>query len=70
MYVYIYLIFFILGCAGSLLLHDISLVAAVGSYFLAAVHGLLTGVTSLAEHRLSATEAQQLWFPGSRAQAQ
>jgi len=34
------------------------------------VRGLLTTVTFLvAEHRLQAAGAQQLWFPGSRAQA-
>ena len=37
---------------------NFSLVAALGSYFLAVVRGLLNGVTSLAGHGLSAMEAQ------------
>ena len=48
-----FLYFFIVGCAGSSLLHGLSLVAASGRYSLAVVPSLLIVVASLvAEHRL------------------
>ena len=53
-----------------------SLAVAKGSYSLVAVHGLLIAVASLvAEDRHTgfssfSTWAQELWLPGSRAQAQ
>ena len=60
-------------------LHGLSLVAATGDYSLVAVCGLLIAVASLVpEHRLylgwpgfssCGLWAQQLWLPGSRAQA-
>ena len=46
------------------------LTAASGGHSLATGRGRLTTVTSVAEHRLQGTCAQQLRFPGSRAQAQ
>ena len=45
--------YFIFGCAGSLLLHSLSPVAASWGLLLSLLHGLLTAVASLvADHRL------------------
>jgi len=70
---------FVFGCAGSSLLHRISLVATNGGYSPVVVLGLLyCGGFSCCRAQApgsigfsnSGTWAQQLWFPGSRAQAQ
>ena len=50
---------FIFGCAGSSLLHGSSLVSGSGTT-LAMVHGLLTVVTSVAEHGPMGPRAVQL----------
>ena len=52
-------------------LHRFSLVAASRGYSLAAVHGLLTAVASLAvEHRLQGVRASVVVAPSSGAQTQ
>ena len=52
------MVFFFFDCAGPLLLPDFSLVEVSEGYSLGAVHGLLTGVASLAAvHRLQSTGA-------------
>ena len=62
-------VFLFTGCAGSLLLRDLPLAVASGGYS-AALQGPLAAEASLAmEHQLQARGLQQLWPPGSRAQA-
>ena len=65
-------IFFInFGCLGSSLLCGLCLVVASGGCSLVVVLRLLIAVTSLvAEHGLETCRRQQLWLPGSIAQAQ
>ena len=59
---------FIFGCAGSSLLHRLSLAVASGAYSPCGVQASHCG-TSLVEHGLSNVRAQLLWLRGSRAQA-
>ena len=61
---------FTFGCAGSLLLHRLSLAAASRGCSPVAVCGLLIAVASLdAELGLEGTWAQWSWLPGSGVQA-
>ena len=64
-------IYLFLAVLGLYCCTSFSLIAASGDSSLVAVCGLLLAATFLvAEHRLYGAQAQQLQFPGSRAQAQ
>ena len=61
---------FSFGCAGSLLLHGLSLVVVSRVYTPVVMHGLLIAVAFLgAEHGLQGAQTL-VGFPGSRAQTQ
>ena len=59
---------FVFGCAGSLPLPRLSLVATHGGYSPVAVHGVLTTVTSpVAEHRFQEARASAVAAQGLRS---
>ena len=61
--IYIFLLINIFGCAGSLMLCSLYLVAGGGSYSLVAVCGLLIAMAYLAERRLQGTQASVVEAP-------
>ena len=58
---------FIFGCAGSSLLHGLTLVAASVGYSPVMIRGLLTVVTSLVKYRLQGSWAPELSTWGAQA---
>ena len=64
-FLHVYFYLFIFGCAGSSLLHGLSLVVVSRGYSLVAVCGLLTALASLvAEHGLQGAQASAAMVPG------